>query len=181
MSCEKIVLNSDINSQVFVIIQLRHKPSGNLVTLVCLHLKFKVENHERRDSQIGEILKALKAHLFSSFGSVNKHPVIMCGDFNGEPFEKFYKKIVKNGDLDFRDAYTFEPNPKQPTTIKKRGEEGKMLRRGIDYIFYTQDKLELTEYLELPENDLLINEQGLPNLSHASDHLSLVASFKFAN
>lgn len=182
MSCEKIVINSEVNSQVFIILQLKHKQSGKCVTLVCLHLKSKIEYHEKRESQIKEVLASLKVHLRGSFeNEIRDNCVILCGDFNGEPFEKFHDLIVNDGDLSLKDAYSLVSIPKEATTIKIRGEDGQMLRRAIDYIFFTQMNLQLTEYLELPDGDLLINEQGLPNLAFPSDHLSLVASFKFSD
>lgn len=80
-----------------------------------------------------------------------------------------------------RDAYSHNlTESKQPTTIKLRQSYGGMLRRAIDYVFYRVDNLELTEILDLPLSDPLINEQGLPNLTYSSDHLALACGFKFS-
>ncbi|RMZ98372.1 hypothetical protein BpHYR1_020419 [Brachionus plicatilis] len=180
MSCEKIVTNSEVNSQIFIILQLRHRATNKVITLVCLHLKSKEDYHEKRQAQIGEVLKSLKSHLNGAFEEgYQNHPVMLLGDFNGEPFEKFYDLIQNDQDLSLRDAYTMPDGSKQPTTIKKRKNDDGMIKRAIDYIFYTPNALKLTEYLDLPFEHENINKNGLPNLNYSSDHLSLVANFKF--
>jgi nocturnin len=182
LSCEKIIIDNDINAQVFIILRLKHKQSGNLLTVVCLHLKSKDEYHQKREAQIKEILKTLKFHIEGSELILKKHPLIICGDFNGEPFENFYKNIMNNEDFNhLKDAYMFENENKQATTIKIMPTNKSMIRRAIDYIFYNQENLVLNSYLELPKNDDLIEQEGLPNLKYSSDHLSLVCDFEFKN
>jgi endonuclease/exonuclease/phosphatase family metal-dependent hydrolase len=179
MSCEKVVTNGEINPQVFIILQLKHLATNNLVTVMAIHLKSKVAYHQKRNAQIKYIIDRLKVHLDGSTFNVKNHALVLCGDFNGEPFEDFHSVIVNDFDLEVRDAYTFSGHPKEPTTIKKRSSNGEMIRRGIDYIFYNPSVLQLKSYLKLPKNNQLIDEQGLPNMIYSSDHLSLVADFKF--
>lgn len=181
MSCEKIILGNDITPQVYIILQLKHKPTGNCFYVVCLHLKSKVKYNERRLAQVKQILKALKAHLnVNSFYKEKQYPLMLCGDFNGEPFEEFYDEI-KNDDVFFlRDVYAGENGHKKPTTIKFDS-SGHLLKRGIDYIFYNPKLMKIARYLELPENEKLIEEKGLPNSIYSSDHLSLVCDVKFSN
>jgi len=181
MSCEKVILNDEINSQVFIILKLKHKPTEKYLHLVCLHLKAKDKYHEKRHEQIKHILNTLKKHLKGTINSLRTHPVLICGDFNGEPFENFYTELIHDEEIKLEDAYTFDSAPKEPTTIKLRAEKGSMLKRAIDYIFYNPKGLKLTGYFELPKENSLIEEQGLPNLTHSSDHLSLIADFKFLN
>jgi mRNA deadenylase 3'-5' endonuclease subunit Ccr4 len=183
MSCEKIFTDSEINSQIFIILCLKHKQTGTLLTVVCLHLKAKESNHERRAKQISEILRTINTHLYAIDNDLNKHAVLVCGDFNGEPFEQFYDLMIKVSELGLKDAYSIIPSQfnqtliKEPTSIKYRNEDTQ-IRRAIDYVFFSEKKLQLTGYLELPINDPLINQQGLPNLAFSSDHLSLVCDFK---
>lgn len=196
MSCEKIQTDSSINSQIFIIAQFKHKPSKRTFTLVCLHLKARSEQGEKREKQMKFVMNALKQHLTGSvdcFDSLanptNKHAVIMCGDFNGGPDENFYNVVTRDPHIDLNDAYTIvsttdetRPPIKQPTLyIVKDLEGGDVLnvQKELDYMFYTRQSLQLTEILELPVDDVLLSEQGLPNLTASSDHLSLVASFKF--
>ena len=184
MSCEKIVVNNEPNSQVFIVAQLKHVASGRLVSVCVLHLKSKVEWHEKREAQIKSVLDKVKAHLRgSTFGfSFQAHPLLMCGDFNGEPFENFYKCIVDDAaELGLKDAYTVAEASKEPTTIKMRHSTGTMLRRAIDYVFFNTNTLELLAYAKLPQPGSFIYEHGLPNLIYSSDHLSLVCDFKFKN
>jgi nocturnin len=179
MACEKIITNNSIDSQVFIILQLKHKSSNKNLTIVCLHLKSNEKNHEKRTNQIKYLLPVLERHVSQSVFDMKKHPVLICGDFNGEPFEDFYRLIVENETIKLSDAYSVISEPKQPTTIKFRETHANMLKRGIDYMFYTTVNLELTETFELPVNDQLVAEQGLPNLRYSSDHFALACSFKF--
>lgn len=180
LSCEKIITGSEVNSQIFIILQLKHKPTSRVLTLVCVHLKSKENYFEKREAQVSEIIKSLKSHLSGSLGdNYQNYPVIFLGDFNGEPFEKFYHLIRNEPKLNFCDAYTLPDGSKQPTTIKIRSENETIIKRAIDYIFFTPSVLKLTEYLEFPIDQDNINMRGLPNLNFSSDHLSLVANFKF--
>ena len=182
MSCEKIIVNGEICPQIYIILQLKHIKSKKIITLVCLHLKSKVKNYLRREIQMQEVLKGIKIHLSGNRWKENsilnnRHPILLCGDFNGEKFENFYEMIVNDKDLpNLVDAYTEANNGiKEPTTIKLRNEI--MQKRGIDYIFYRKTALKLIGYLDLPKNDALLDEQGLPNLRYSSDHLSLICDF----
>lgn len=182
MCCEKIVLDKDdVNSQVFIILRLKHVPTGQNVSVVCVHLKSKSENFQKRTAQTKFVLEKLKQHLlYSDYQPMDAQRVIICGDFNGEPFEDFYKTIVNDSDFKslLADAYTLVKNggEKEKTTIKIR--DGVMLNRAIDYIFINRNKLQLLSYLELPKNHPVIDTIGLPNLEYSSDHLSLVCDFK---
>lgn len=180
MSCEKIIIDSEVNSQIFIILQLKHKPTKQVFTLVCVHLKSKENYFKKREAQVVEIIKSLKLHLSGSIGeNYQNYPVIFLGDFNGEPFEKFYDLIRNEQKMNFCDAYTLPDGSKQPTTIKIKSESDKMIKRAIDYIFFTPNVLKLTEYLDFPNDQENLNKRGLPNLNFSSDHFSLVANFKF--
>ena len=184
LSFEKIVLNGQVNSQVFVVLQLRHVPSNRLVTVCDLHLKAKVEWADKRDMQMKYILSRIKMYLrgINIFFNFKKHPLIMCGDFNGEPFEKFYASILNERGMGLRDAYPMINGTKQYTTVKFKEPNGAMIKRAIDYVFYNTHTLDVTGYLELPsEEDSFVYQQGLPNLAYSSDHLSLVCDFRFTN
>jgi endonuclease/exonuclease/phosphatase family metal-dependent hydrolase len=179
MSCEKVILNDEINAQVFINLKLKHKPTEKYFHLVCLHLKAKEQFHEKRHEQIKHILKTFKIHIKGTTKSLRTHPLLICGDFNGEPFENFYSELANDEEIKLEDAYTFDGGLKESTTIKLNKENGSMIKRAIDYIFYNPKGLKLTGYFNLPKENQLIEEQGLPNLTHSSDHLSLIADFKF--
>jgi len=176
MSCEKIIANDEIHNQIFVILQLKHIKTGKLITVVCLHLKSKAINHERREIQIRTILESVSLHC--SRLNIHEHPIFMCGDFNGSPDENFYNLIVNDPKIkNLKDAYSIVVDKKEPTTIKIR--DSVFLRREIDYIFFNTKAIELCSYLKLPVNNELIESEGLPNPTYSSDHLSLVCDFKF--
>lgn len=177
-SCEKIITRGHVNNQSMLIIDLKHKPSGNLLTLVCLHLKAFPDSAKVREYQAKFVLKAVARHC-TGFNKEN-HPIIITGDLNGTPAESFYKlftkdKVVKN----LEDAYTVGVEGKKEPTIVFFDHMERKFSLEIDYVFYNRRNLELCGLLELPRNDELIEEEGLPNASYPSDHLSLVCDFKF--
>lgn len=49
----------------------------------------------------------------------------------------------------------------------------------LDYIIYTEDKLEMVEVLKVPTNDEVIKKDKLPNKNFPSDHLKIGAKFVF--
>lgn len=178
LSCEKIIIEEDIHPQVFIILQLKHKITNKLITIACLHLKSKSPNFEKREKQIKYILNAIKIHLKGAMIDISSHPILLCGDFNGEPFERFYELVTNDESCkNLVDAYTVANNGiKEATTIKER--DSKMIRRAIDYIFYNKLSIDLVGYLQLPKNNKLLDDNGIPNLEFSSDHLSLVCDFK---
>lgn len=179
MSCEKVILDNEINSQVFIIAKLMHKPSKNFLTLVCLHLKAEQSYYRKREKQMNYILDALKIHLSGYTTDKANHPILICGDFNGGPNETFYKLIVNDTALkNLVDAYTELNNGnKEPTYIVIENSE--KVEKKLDYVFYNKKALKLLACLELPLSDKLLNQYGLPNMSYSSDHFSLVCDFKF--
>lgn len=171
MSCEKLIINSDITPQVFIILQLTHKLTNRLVTIICLHLKSNAFNFERRRQQVEKVLIAIGLHC--SQLDIDKHPILVCGDFNGEPFESFYDLVVTDKVVrGLKDAYMVgKDGEKEATTVKFR--DGEMIRRAIDYVFFKS--VDLVGVLELGSGEV----EALPNGSYSSDHLSLVCDFKF--
>ena len=176
-SCEKIITNNKINNQIMLIIDLMHKPSGKLLTLVCLHLKADPDFANKRKAQAKAVLEALALHCSISKNK-RRQPIIVTGDLNGTPSEEFYKvftqdKIIQN----LEDAYTVAVGKKEPTIVFFDNNHKFSLE--LDYMFYNRNNLALCSYLELPKNDELIEQEGLPNAKYSSDHLSLVCDFEF--
>lgn len=166
-----------------------------------LHLKASDDYWLKREKQIEYVLKFVKRHIlgYNSGGNndqdnemLRQNSLIMCGDFNGGPEEKFYERVVTDSQLGkMLDSYTTTTTTrdddqegksvKQPTLfVVRQAEQLERVTKTLDYIFYSSATLQLTENLELPPvDDPLLYEQGLPNLRHSSDHFSLVSSFRF--
>lgn len=185
MQCCRIQsADTDIDSQVFIVVQLEHRKTRRQLTVVCLHLKASDDYSQKREQQIRDVLRRVKQHLREG-GDVElaKQPLIMCGDFNGGPEEKFYQHVVSDSELGgMIDSYTSTSDQaKRPTLyVVRQAEKQERVVKTLDFMFYSKETLQLTENLELPpDDDPSIVEHGLPNLRHSSDHLSLVSSFRF--
>ena len=138
--------------------QLKHKLTRKRVTIVCVHLKAFHEYAEKRLEQTKFIMNVLNEHLICNQEDVAKQPVIMCGDFNGNAQEQFFKFIVSHSEMKLSSV----------DFLNKKEQ--------IDYIFYTKNNnsLKLLSYLERIQV-----KESLPSLSYPSDHLSLVCNFQF--
>ena len=158
----------NFNEQVFIIMQLKFKSSKKRMTIVCLHLKAFKEFEQKRLEQTKFMMDILKEHLGVSGGDadcdLSNQAVLVCGDFNGAYFEQFYKVMITDPLLKLKDAH------------EKFFNKSGMIRKSIDYVFYTNSTLKLARFL-----DLRIKEKwnDLPSLVYPSDHLSLVADFQF--
>jgi nocturnin len=152
------------------------------LTVVCLHLKAKPDQAAKRADQISYILSNIKSHLnIKSLKDSDQHPLLICGDFNGDPFEKFFEIIANDKEINLANSYadSIDSNGKpQSTTFKIRASTG-LVSRTIDYIFYSKSNLSRVDYLQLPSENEIDNLIALPSLSYPSDHISLVCDFQF--
>jgi endonuclease/exonuclease/phosphatase (EEP) superfamily protein YafD len=94
-------------------------------------------------------------------------PIIVCGDFNDIPSSSAYDVMLGS----YKSAYP--DNEEHYTTFKV---QSNVVKRCIDYIFYTPESLNLERRLEIPSSDV-IPYPHLPNIFHPSDHLHLIAEF----
>jgi len=75
----------------------------------------------------------------------------------------------------YADALKEEP---AYTTWKKR--PGGTDKHTVDYIFYQQGKgVNLTSYLEIPDESVVNQDTLLPGWEYPSDHFSIFATFEF--
>lgn len=163
---QSICINGEHESQVFIIVQLKHKFTKKRVTIICVHLKAYSDFSNKRAAQTEFILKVLKHHVLETeIGDVNNQAVIICGDMNGDFLEPFYEKIVKDEVFRFRDVY-----PKFAHSNRRQ-------KNAIDYIFYTDKSLNLMTFLEVCVPSMTRHFE-IPCLEYPSDHFSLVCDFQ---
>jgi mRNA deadenylase 3'-5' endonuclease subunit Ccr4 len=171
-----LLINNNSIFKVFIILQLKHIASGKLVTVVCLHLKGDPPYSQKRAEQLEFILSALKHHL-ANVDDLSRHPVLVCGDFNGEQTERFFNLITNDPKLRFKNSHHDFTYGKQLPTFRIR-EQDQVIACAIDFIFYTDSSLNLCSLLELPNDDEASQNFVLPNMTFPSDHLSLVCDFQ---
>lgn len=141
--------------------QLEHRHSKQRISILCAHLKAFDEFQDRRTYQTEVIIENLKMDEH-----VLNEPLIICGDFNGEHTEPFYKLITNDQLLKLSDAY-----------FDERKKDNGNFSKNVDYIFYTNSNLKLIDYLET--RFYKKNSFGYPNFEYPSDHLSIVCDFQF--
>ena len=163
---------------------LRSKQSGQEVLVATTHFKAKFGELRAsfRMEQSQDILKWLEAIR-------GGRPIILTGDFNGTPAEKFYSNLTKNRDVplvssykvdntdlpsdDIIGCYNNDDIPVMEYTTWKIRESGEQ-KHILDYILHTPGRMETLRTLKVPDADD-IGENRLPSPQFASDHMSLVA------
>ena len=166
------------SNQVVLSIILRHKESGTEICVATTHLKAKFGTLQAsfRNEQGKDVLGWLESIR-------GDRPVIIGGDFNGEPSEPFYSTLTENATTPLVSAYNIHGDNENETDqndtleyttwkIRESGEQKHIL----DYIFHSP-QLQTVSTLDMP-TEQHIGEDRLPSLQFASDHLSLVADIK---
>lgn len=167
---------SDAN-QVFLTVHLNHS-SGRLVRFGAAHLKAKSgeDNELLREHQANQLMDILSA-------SPIPDNLVLCGDFNTEPFDMPQHKaravpaILQAPAVNLRSAYPL-PNSSDSgeyTTWKRRGAyEGRHVK---DYIFHSES-LRAAKILSVPQIED-VHPERLPGLQYPSDHIAIAAELCF--
>lgn len=130
------------------------------------HLKAKSPFRNARLDQGKYILENIKGYLTDT-----STPIIIAGDFNATPDEPvcdYFRKFFTSAYDDVEKSDDFY------TTIKQRDI---LYKRCIDYIWYIPVSVTLTKRLGVVRSDD-VPYPYLPNLTHPSDHLHIIAEFR---
>lgn len=153
---------------------LRDLISGKEVLILTTHLKARQGAllASLRYEQGVDLLSFLEEHR-------QGRPALVCGDFNAEPSEPVYSRMINDSNTKLTSAYSVLNGGKEPpySTWKIRG-DGEM-RHNLDYIFYTHEQLVLEGGVDAPTEEE-IGPERVPSLAFPSDHFSLVCDISFA-
>ncbi len=146
--------------------------------VVATHLKSVSEYENHRLIQAAILMDYISKYFKNA---QRKFPAILCGDFNSPPerwtyqlvttgkaASKFNPLLVFDMDLQLKDAF-FQSEEKKPrwTTYKKRKFNEYLVN--IDYIFFSEQNLELLECAEMPQTSDFPDR--LPAANYPSDHV----------
>ena len=154
------------SNQVVLAMVFRIKYTGAEVCVATTHFKAKFGplRASFRNEQSKDILKWLKIIQ-------GGRPVIMGGDFNGEPWEDFYVTLTEDQHHPLVSAYQELP---EFTSWKVR--EGGEEKHHLDYIFHSTSAKTVAT-LKVPSVEEM-GDQRMPSLQFPSDHMSLVADIQ---
>lgn len=188
-----------------LILVLTHTNTGRKVVVTNTHLFWNPDFEFVKYGQISKILNYLSEnyqnmpHIIG--GDMNSMPssnvlryvyklppvvnVNQKGDFykNKKYMEMFYNE--KSHNFALRSAYDVYRNEKRAdfNNIAENHPEYTTFTHEfvgtLDYLFYTDDKIEVTDLLKCPTNDPEIKNMKLPNHKFPSDHLKVAARFNF--
>lgn len=163
----------------------RIHPIKRGLTIVSTHLKAKPGFEALRELQLSTALMGVFAgsprNLPENVGSRITQDtitnIIITGDFNDVPTSAAMKKSVYNNILGIEDTYTGRTSGcDEFTTYKQRGF---IVKRVIDYVLYKSNVMTCVGRLEQP--DVSDIPDMLPASYYPSDHIALLASFRFTD
>jgi nocturnin len=174
----KMASTNEETNQVCIIYKLALTKQPNYeVTVATTHLKAKHGWGNLRKEQGTYLAKYL-------LEKVGDKPLVVCGDFNAEKTEPVYN-VFCHSPLNLNSAYKLlsEPPGSEPayTTWKIRGgstDEENDFCHTIDYVWYTQNSLEVKSLLSIPTGEEM-GQDRLPSYQYPSDHFSLATEFVF--
>jgi len=175
LSNENTILNA--TNSTLLRANFIHKETKVHFTVLTTHLKSKSEFSQIRLKQTRSISEELKKLKHTNY--------IICGDFNADPSEPFYKLLTEEIGLisvfqaifGHELAYTTWKK-RNGSYVKKMGEANKETKKVEDYIFYHPANISCCNILDLPLENC-IGSDLLPCKDYTSDHLSLMATLKF--
>ncbi|XP_063046465.1 nocturnin isoform X2 [Engraulis encrasicolus] len=180
-------------NQVAVVCTLRCRHTGRRFCVAVTHLKARSGWESLRSAQGSSLLQSLRAITMEGIPEEDAVagvaegeegagvPLIVCGDFNAEPWEDVYQRFASSP-LGLDSAYKglSADGRTEPayTSWKIRRSSGES-RHTLDYIWYSSRRFHVDAVLELPSEEQ-IGPDRLPSYHYPSDHLSLVCDFSFA-
>ncbi|KAG0303230.1 Glucose-repressible alcohol dehydrogenase transcriptional effector [Dissophora globulifera] len=191
---------------IAVIVLLEHKDTKSRVVVANAHLHwdplFKDVKLVQTAMMMDELdkLSTQWAHLpvagsNAPSNSSGKLPTIVCGDYNSERNSGVYEFLVKGsvaqGHDDFGDhaygTYTSEGLSHKMTLRSSYGDGAELpftnytppFVAEIDYIFYSSNYLSVLGLLGGVEKEYMSRVVGFPNAHFPSDHVPILAEFKF--
>eukprot|EP00795_Rhopilema_esculentum_P000578 gene578-10266_t len=162
------------SNQPVLICMLQSKQSEKCVCFAATHFKAKKGFEELRAVQAKSCL-----HFIEEFRKKvsPESAVILCGDFNGAPSEKFYEILENHCGKYLQSAYK-EANGKELTYTTWKIRQDNETKHTIDYIWFSHEQLKVVSFLDLPVEDD-VPESRFPSFSCPSDHLPLCCEFSF--
>ncbi|KAG0162663.1 Glucose-repressible alcohol dehydrogenase transcriptional effector [Apophysomyces sp. BC1015] len=150
-----------------------------------------------------ELDKFASRHLYppasspngAKYSSTSKLPTVVCGDFNSIPDSGVYEFLsrgsIKQDHDDFGDhiygAYTTEGLSHKLSLKSTYGHIGELpftnytpgFKGVLDYIWYTNNTVDVLSLLGQIDNEYLSKVVGFPNAHFPSDHIPLVVELRF--
>jgi CCR4-NOT transcription complex subunit 6 len=174
--------------------QAQTSSGGHLICVVNTHILADPGFTDVKLWQANMLLRSLE-QLHVEHG---KHlPMLLCGDFNSTPESAVYE-LLRSGSV----GQEHEDFKVDPCGLLKRqnfthslsictsyetcnGREADYtnytedFKGTLDYIWYSSDSLAVLAISQVDEESQLTQETALPSSTRPSDHVSLVATFKF--
>lgn len=182
-------------NQVAVVCTLRCHETGRRFCVAVTHLKARSGWESLRSAQGSSLLQSLRTITMGTTlprdtikgvtggeeGEEGGVPLIVCGDFNAEPWEDVYQRFASSP-LGLDSAYkclSADGRSEPPYTSWKIRRSSGESRHTLDYIWYSRQSFHVDAVLELPSEEQ-IGPDRLPSYHYPSDHLSLVCDLSFA-
>jgi len=162
------------------------------------HMLCVINTHILADPGFADVKLWQANMLLRSLEQTCKHmPMLLCGDFNSMPESAVYE-LLRTGSVrsDHEDLKVDPCGLLQKTTFRHNlrigtsyetcnGREAEYtnytedFKGTLDYIWYSSDDLVVLAISQVDDEGQLSQETALPSSTRPSDHVSLVATFKY--
>jgi len=169
----------------FVLVAFLEDNYNNNFCILNTHLKAFDEFEEIRVYQVESIFQMLTKYkiFLDNFKKFKCNSIILCGDFNASPN---FKSIENINNFNFNDNILIKFSPVFNYFEQEKEDyeeyslciykENNLIKKAIDYIFFTKNVEILNKQIERKEIDISL---GLPSKYFPSDHLYLKIEFRF--
>ncbi|XP_065346967.1 2',5'-phosphodiesterase 12 [Cloeon dipterum] len=176
---------------ILQVLVLRHNVTNHIFVIGTTHLYFHPDADHVRLLQAATCLTYLQRKREEYLNSGNKCSLILCGDFNSTPPFGVYK-LMTEGSIpkDYPDWKSNESEAVEdlelshPMKISSACGCPKFTNYTVgfadclDYIFYQNDHLRVTQVVPLPSEEELRQYDAIPSVVQPSDHVALVADLQ---
>lgn len=195
-------LSRDNIAQVIVLESLS-RPAGGVTpgrgvagrTHLCVVNTHLYANHQRPDVKLWQTMNLMRE--IEQFIATRDLPLLLCGDFNSEPYSAVYEYLIQGAIQTLRPELDVAEHGTRvlPMDLQSYGHNIELasamstvfggepyftnytakFKGTLDYIFYTPSKLRILAVSDMPEEyDLIATSgDGLPSSCYPSDHLML--------
>ncbi|KAF7728806.1 Glucose-repressible alcohol dehydrogenase transcriptional effector [Apophysomyces ossiformis] len=186
------VMNKD---NIAVLTMLEKKDTQELVLVANSHIHWDPTFADVKLVQVGMLMDEIKRFAAKHVGNQNERlPTVICGDFNSTPVSGVYEFLSKGtiqqdhddfGNYVYGD-YTTDGLSHDLSLKSAYGHVGELpftnytitFKGVLDYIWYTNNTLDVHSLLGPVDDNYLKNVVGFPNAHFPSDHIPLISYFK---
>lgn len=143
--------------------------SESIEELVKLADTYRLEESRQEFQQVENAYEKMRPDLENVIGKIKSS-------------YRFYRQLIEDGN-DSPSAYQTSPSNEKWAELNERNHPACSFNchgsnRNLDYIFYSPGSMIVSKLLEMPDDEQITREGGLPSSLFPSDHIRIQAEFQ---